>query len=75
MYRSSAYSVKLRLEAQIKAQQDIVAACDEAIKRVHPEDKAIKASHDNARAMATVNISRLMTQLDNNRLEIVRGLD
>lgn len=75
MYRSSAYSVKHRLEAQLKAQQLIVEACDEAIKRVHPEDPVVRACHVNEREIARASICKIMALLDANRLEIVRGLE
>lgn len=75
MYRSSAFSIKRRLEAQIKAFQGIVEACDYALKCVHPSDAQVKNSHITERNIATGVITVLMAQLDENKKDILNGMD
>lgn len=75
MYKSSAYSIKRRLEAQIKAFQTIVEACNEALKCVHPKDLEVKNNHIREREFASNVIKRLMAQMDENKNDILSGLE
>lgn len=75
MYKSSAFSIKRRLEAQIKAFQDIVSACDYALKCVHPSDAQVIKNHIHERDIATGVITLLMAQLDDNKKDILSGMD
>lgn len=75
MYKSSAFSIKHRLEAQIKAFQGIVEACDYALKCVHPADDQVKNGHIKERNIATGVIAVLMAQLDENKKDILSGMD
>jgi len=75
MYKSSAFSLKHRLEAQIKAFQGIVDACNQALKCVHPKDLEVRNNHIRERDLATRVIKQLMDQLDENKKDILGGLD
>jgi len=75
MYKSSAYSIKHRLEAQIKAFRDIVDACNYALKCVHQSDTEVKNNHIREREFATNVIKQLTVQLSANQKDIASGMD
>lgn len=75
MYKSSAYSIKRRLEAQIKAFKDIVEACNHALKCVNEADTEVKNNHIRERDLATRIIDKLTGELEKNRKDIASAMD
>lgn len=75
MYRSSAFSIKRRLEVTIKAMQMIVESCDAEIKNAHPADTHVINSHKRERDYATAMICKLAKQLEEAQADIRSSID
>ena len=75
MHRSSAFTLKRRLEVTIKAMQMIVESCDTELKNTHPDDIQVKNSHNRERAYATAMICKLAKQLEETQADIRSSID
>ena len=75
MHRSSAYTMKRMLQAELQAFRSIQELCDHELKSIHPDDIAVKANIIKERDFIGVVMCRLMKQLDDNRQDIIKGIE